>query len=455
MTSVRLTPDTTWVPEFYFLAAIIKTPRYITSVEQPHELFSNKDLLSVWRMLEQAVHLRGPSDPMLDVVSIDEVRMTSEFKRATHVEMDSLWPKLIAPTISGAPERFHRLVECYAAIRTIDRAVVTRVSGLERGDFGPEEALADIQKDVVSLHARDDYTPSSVRQLVSAMWEDRFKRPRAYINTGFPKLDDTIGALVPGCSYLWAARTSHGKSSWVSQVVNQQALNGYRVGVISLEDDKAVWAARWTSKVSGVGLPMIRDNVLSEAKPDSEGKIIPLLREDEAAIEMASKSPHLDNICIVDAKGARLVDLVRIMNDLVVRKGCEVIWLDYIQAIYARTGDGRSRRDFLEYCWAMLEREAQRLEVPLMMTAQLNREWEKDPLPSMPGLRHTEWLGAAEQKCYVGAVIYRPYKDPRVSKLEQRTKYHEMHVSIEKSKQGETVAMMYEFDPIHCSIIEK
>ena len=64
-----LVGDVTWKSEFYFLASLIDTPRYIASVDQPHNLFGNKDLLSVFRMLEQATNMRGPHDPMMDRVS--------------------------------------------------------------------------------------------------------------------------------------------------------------------------------------------------------------------------------------------------------------------------------------------------------------------------------------------------------------------------------------------------
>ena len=125
-----------------------------------------------------------------------------------------------------------------------------------------------------------------------------------------------------------------------------------------------------------------------------------------------------------------------------------------MQAIYADSRDGRSRRDFLEYSWAMLEREAERLQVPLMITAQLNRAWEAEPLAVKPGVRHVEWMGAAEQKCYMGAVIYRPYKDPRLSMNQQNSKFNELIVNIEKCKQGDSIAIPYHFSPEACLIRE-
>jgi len=108
----------------------------------------------------------------------------------------------------------------------------------------------------------------------------------------------------------------------------------------------------------------------------------------------------------------------------------------------------------LEYAWAMMEREAERLQVPLMITAQLNRAWETEELPAMPSLRHVEYMGAAEQKCYVGAIIYRPFKDFRLDKDERDDRFGEMLIHIEKSKQGESVALKYEFDPKACVIRE-
>ena len=450
MSGPRITPNLTWRPEFYFLASLIKTPRYIHSVSRPQVLFANEKLFCIWRMLEQAINLRGKDDPLLDNVGLDEVTLTAEFSRASHMDVRDMWTDLMDPTIRGAPEKFHRILEYYAAARTIDQKVCDRLGQLSNGSMGPEDAVHNIQRDLVSIYTSDNYTPSNVRTMLEGVWEARDKNPTTRIRTGFHRLDETIGALVPGCTYLWAARTSHGKSSWVGQVVTQQAQAGHRIGVIGLEDSPSIWASRWMSRISGVPLQKIRDNVLS-APVNGTSR---LTDKEQSAILAATKSSHLDNITFIDAKGGRLLDIMRAMSELVVRHGAEVVWIDYLQAIYADSRDGRSRRDFLEYSWAMLEREAERLQVPLMITAQLNRAWEAEPLAVKPGLRHVEWMGAAEQKCYMGAVIYRPYKDPRLSMNQQNSKFNELIVNIEKCKQGDSIAIPYHFSPEACLIRE-
>ena len=449
----RINGEATWKAELYFLASLIRIPRYVNSVSKPHLLFGNQDLLSVWRMFEQAVSRRGMEDPLLDSLSFDEISLTGEFTRANNVDVRTLWKSMEDPAIKGAPEKLHGLLEHYAIARTIDERVCDRLNALSSGDITPQEAVLTLQQDIVGFSTEGTHSPSSVRSIVKNVWESRRTSERTSIKTGFKRLDDVIGALVPGCTYLFCARTSHGKSSWAAQIVTQQALAGHRVGVIGLEDSRSVWASRWMSRLSGVTLKKIRDQILSRPVISDEG-YVPLTQEEEAALEASADTSYLDNIQLSDAKGARLVDVLRIMSDMVVRHGCQVIWVDYIQAIYARSGDGRSRRDFLEYCWAMMEREAERLEVPLMITAQLNREWEREPPGGMPGLRHVEWLGAAEQKAFVGAVLYRPYRDPRITTKNQDKRYNELICNIEKSKQGETVALEYHFDPGACVIKE-
>jgi len=447
----RLPPDATWRPEYYFIATVVQTPRYINSVSRPHQLFANEELFTVWRMIEQAINMRGKEDPLLETVTFEEVTCTAEFQRNNHVDVRGLWDGLRDPTIEGKPERFHELLQLYAGIRGIDRSVCDRLFQLSEGAASPEETLTHLQSDIVGVNGTGRYHATSIRKLVQNLWEERDDKPRAKIHTGFQKLDQVIGALVPGCTYLWAARTSHGKSSWAAQVVSHQAMAGHRVGVVGLEDSPSVWASRWMARVSGVPLRKIRDQVLSKSAYDTD----PISEAEEVALASTTQAAYLDNIHLTDAKGARIIDIIRIMNDLVVRHKCEIIWIDYLQAIYSERGDGRSRRDFLEYCWAMLEKEAERLEVPLMLTAQLNREWEREPLPTMPGLRHVEWLGAAEQKAFVGAVIYRPYRDPRNSQTQQNAQFSDLVVNIEKCKQGENVALQYSFDPAACCIKEK
>ena len=442
--------DATWQTEFYFLASIINQPRYLFGVEQPHKLFANEDLLSMFRMLEQAVSRRDKADPLIDKVDLYEIKCTPEFSKGNaKFDVAGYWSDLLDPTIQGNPDKFHRLLEQYSALRLIQNTFQSKLEQLENGLLSPEEAVSKIQSDVVGLHFTEQYEPQDLRTMVTSLWDNRSTDAKATITTGFEKLDKVIGALVPGCTYLWSARTSHGKSSWVAEVANNQAKAGHHVGIISLEDSKSVWSSRWLSKVSGVSLGKIRDNVLQKSGDDS------LTEDEEETIEKATFEDHMERIHIVDAKGAQLAEILRIMNDLVVRQGCGVIWLDYLQAIYADARNTRSRRDWLEYCWAMMEREADRMGVPLMLTAQLNREWEGQPLPIMPSLRNTEWLGAAEQKCYVGAIIYRPYRDARIDQDKRNTMFNELFINIEKSKQGENLAIQYNFEPSICQITEK
>ena len=441
--------DTVWQAEYHFIASLIRQPRYLYGVEQPHKLFANEDMLSLFLMMEQAIGRRDKADPLLDAIDLFEVKCTPEFNKGnSSFDVVGYWADLMDPTIQVAPEKFHRLLEQYAAVRLLQNTFESKIEQLESGLLSPEEAVTGIQSDVVGLHFTEQYEPEALSDMVTSIWTNRPDSPTSTINTGFESIDNVIGCLVPGCTYLWSARTSHGKSSWVAEVANNQAKAGHHVGIISLEDSKTVWSSRWLSKLSKVELSSIRDSVLQH----SEKKCLSL--EEEEALEKATFAEHMKRVHIVDAKGAQLAEILRIMNDLVVRQGCKVIWLDYLQAIYADARNTRSRRDWLEYCWAMLEREADRMGVPLMLTAQLNREWEGQPLPTMPALRNTEWLGAAEQKCYVGAVIYRPFRDPRLEKDMRHAKFHDFVVNIEKCKQGENLPVHFKFEPSICQITE-
>ena len=237
----KINGDVTWKTEFYFLASLLRTPRYIHSVEQPNDLIDNKELLYLFRMMEQAINRRGNDDPLMDRLDYQELELTAEFSRNTSMDVRSVWKDLSDPTIKAAPERFQQLLEHYAALRFLEEKFCDRMAQLEQGVYGPEETVNHIQSDVVSLHMSEKYESNTVRRMMHDMWHQRFNNPSALITTVFKKMDDIIGALVPGCTYLWTARTSHGKSSWVAQVVNHQAKAGHRVGIISLEDSKSVW----------------------------------------------------------------------------------------------------------------------------------------------------------------------------------------------------------------------
>ena len=91
---MRVSPKLTWRPEFYFISSVIRTPRYASGVTRPHVLFGNESLLGMWRMIEQAILLRGKEDPLLDAVTFEEVSLTAEYQRSTATDVKGLWPQL-------------------------------------------------------------------------------------------------------------------------------------------------------------------------------------------------------------------------------------------------------------------------------------------------------------------------------------------------------------------------
>ena len=116
----KMNGDVTWKTEFYFLASLLRAPRYIHSVDQPHSLIANKELLSLFRMMEQAINRRGADDPLMDKLDYEELELTAEFSRNTSMDVRSVWKDLSDPTIKAAPERFHQLLEHYAALRFLE-----------------------------------------------------------------------------------------------------------------------------------------------------------------------------------------------------------------------------------------------------------------------------------------------------------------------------------------------
>ena len=448
-----INPKDSWRAEFYFISSLIRNPVYLRQIDDPGELLANRELKSLWRMVDQAFALRGSGTKRAaEPITLEEITLTAEYDRSALIDPRAIWPDVQNSSIQANPETWHDLLLNYYACRYIEENVFKNLRSVAEKLQTPDDALHAIQSAVTGVRLASQFETKPTAETLRAMWDGRDERPIAKVNLGFPKLDDLIGALVPGCSYLFGGRTNHGKSSWIANCAAQQAKAGHRVGLITLEDGPQIWASRWLSMSSGVPLKKIRDDILSRGPRDAIN--VAITDGEASAIESTMDLKHLQNILVAEAKGARLLDVLRLMGELRVMHEVDVIWIDYVQAIYAESGDGRSRRDFLEFAWSRLEAEAERLQIPLCFTAQLNREWEKDPGGARPSLRHVEYAGHAEQKCYVGAIVYRPSRDPRLSVQEREQRSNEFWVNIEKSKLSDALAFQYDFDAGRCQLTE-
>ena len=185
--------------------------------------------------------------------------------------------------------------------------------------------------------------------------ERRSREEGSSRRTGFVVLDRAIGNLRAKTMTVVGGTTGSGKSSLMLAMAMNQARRGLSVGIVSCEDAEAVWGER----VFG----HIEDAQLENAS-------------DEAADRAARAAAQLE-LHFAFELGRPLKDVLRAIRHLVTRHKCQVIYVDYLQAI----GDPQKtdRRHFIANAAARIKAQCQELGATLVLASQVSRPSKEKP----------------------------------------------------------------------------
>jgi replicative DNA helicase len=245
-------------------------------------------------------------------------------------------------------------------------------------------------------------------QMVDRLEEfSRGRKQMQGLSTGFNFLDNMLCGMKPGEMIVVAARPSVGKTSVVMQIAEFNAADcNIPVGVFSME---------MTS------LSLVERQVFSRARADFQKyRNGYLINEDlpklATAIGQWAKAP----LWVDDASGLTPREL-RIKARRMKRKyGIKLLCIDYIQLMDPdERGDNRAN-DLGEISKA-IKRIAKELEIPVVVLAQMNRDFEKDP-NRKPQLSDLKDSGSIEQDADVVAFLY----DVNLKKVEHDLACNEM-----------------------------
>lgn len=190
----------------------------------------------------------------------------------------------------------------------------------------------------------------------AAVDEERRSRTEGFSRrTGFVVLDRAIGNLRAKTMTVVGGTTGAGKSSLMLAMAMNQARRGVQVGIVSCEDAEAVWGERVFGHVEDAGF----DNVTDEAA-------------DRAARAAAQLELHF-----AFELGRPLKDVLRAIRHLVTKHSCQVIYVDYLQAI----GDPQKtdRRHFIANAAARIKAQCQELGATLVLASQVSRPSKEKP----------------------------------------------------------------------------
>lgn len=186
--------------------------------------------------------------------------------------------------------------------------------------------------------------------------EEKRSRSEGYNRrTGFLHIDKAFGNLRAKTMTVVGGTTGAGKSSFMLAMGVNQSRRGVPVGIVSVEDPENVWGERLYAHITDQSIADV-----SDASADG-------------AATKAGKLP----IHFAFELGRPLNDVLRAVRHLVRKHHCQVIYVDYLQAI----GDPQKteRRHFVANAAARIKAQCQELGATLVLASQLSRPSKEKP----------------------------------------------------------------------------
>jgi replicative DNA helicase len=176
------------------------------------------------------------------------------------------------------------------------------------------------------------------------------------IRTGFQVLDAAL-RIRPRTQLTIGGYTGCGKSSLMLAMALHQARDGHRPGIVSLEDDRDEWGRRLLAHMSQVD------------PDDLDNEAVPI--ETLGHIELGLREAEQCNVRFAYALNRPIGDVLKAIRALA-SDGCDIVYVDYIQAVFVRAKGEREDVAFREAAQA-IKAECQALGVALVLGSQLKR----------------------------------------------------------------------------------
>ena len=217
------------------------------------------------------------------------------------------------------------------------------------------------------------------------------------ISSGFKSLDDLTGGWQNSELILLAGRPAMGKTSLaVSMISNIACKHGIPAAFFSLESSKEHLINRFCSVICDISRRKIKEGDINEEEKR---------RFDDNIISLLEAPLYID-----DTPGLSELELRDKAQKLVREYGVKIIVIDYLQLMNAKGAIVSSRQEEVCYIVRSLKNIALELNVPIIVTCQLNRRVEsregiEGKRPQLHDLRE---FNSLEQDCDMIVFVHRP-----------------------------------------------
>lgn len=217
------------------------------------------------------------------------------------------------------------------------------------------------------------------------------KNKYGLLKTWLPDLDRILGHLRPAYLHLVGARTSVGKTIYMEQLAEANAVRKHRVAYYHLELTHSLMEDRRMARVSGIPLRRL----------DEEGYNGP-----EVGRAMDRIREWHGNIIYVHCPGWTVQRIAADITRLHARGECELALVDYLGLLPLPDGRGNDAGKIGQNI-AALKVMAERLEIPVVLGSQVSHAY-KQRANKRPRLDDLRGSGEIEERVQQVVMLYRP-----------------------------------------------
>lgn len=248
------------------------------------------------------------------------------------------------------------------------------------------------------------------------------------LGTGFVGLDNAFGNLRSGGMMVVGARTSSGKTAFCLSVGIKNSLLGTKVGLVSIEDNAHKLGQRAAAHSMEQTVQSIKDYMNQIVRSPGNGN----QEMNNRMREVFAYRTRLEHFVVAHPASRQLHDIETSMRRLRAEFQCEIIMVDYVQAILLDK-DIERQTQLIEIA-SRIKATGESLDVPVILTSQMRRS-QVDPRTSKtqrPSMHELRGSGEIEEIAEWIMTLWR--------ESDSRTM-----ASIEKNKNG-PVGKVFEVD---------
>src|SRR3954452_11139555 len=345
----------------------------------------------------------GRGDPVDAVTAVEELKRRQLLEDVGgHLYISELVERVPTPSAAAS---YARIVAETALLRRLISAAADIMESAYSSPEEPEKVADDAEQRIYDVARREEKDQvASLNELVDQAMEDLEKiqnRESAFagVPTGFQDVDALLSGMQPGNLLVVAARPGVGKSSFVTNLARNVAVDaGSPVAMFSLEMSRWEIGMRLLCAEARVPWDLIRNKRVAA--------------DDWSRIAQAADTLHDSPLFIVDSGNVTLVDIRAKARRLSARKeGLGLIIVDYLQ-LTSHTRRVDNRQQEIAEISRGLKMLAKELKIPVIAVSQLNRDPERrqDKRPQLSDLRES---GAIEHDADIVMFIHRDDMDPQ------------------------------------------